>query len=99
VRPRRRARVGISGFAALDDLGPASLNGSLAGRLATYATIHLPTADVLAEAEAELLPTFGRPHFTLRLAAAHPQELERLLAALGPPQVNPYHGGSRRRRR
>jgi len=90
---------GISVFAAIDDLGPASLNGILAGRLATYATVHLPTAGALAGAEAELLPSFGRPHFTLRLASDHPRELERLLAALGPPQVNPYHGGPRRRRR
>ena len=90
---------GISVFAALDDLGPASLNGILAERLATYATVHLPMAGALASAGAEFLPSFGRPHFTLRLASDHPGELERLLAALGPAQVNPYHGGPRRRRR
>jgi hypothetical protein len=90
---------GISVFAAVDDLGPASLNGILAGRLTTYALVHLPTVGALAAAEAELLPTFGRPHFTLRLASDEPQEVAQLLAALGPPQVNPYHGGPRRRRR
>jgi len=91
---------GVSVFAALDDLGPASLNGILAGRLATHATVHLPTAGgALRGADAELLPTFGRPHFTIRLVSDHPEDLERLLAVLGPPQVNPYHGGSRRRRR
>lgn len=90
---------GISVFAALDDFGPASMNGILAERLATYATVHLPTAGELASAGAELLPSFGRPHFTLRLESDLPQDLKRLLAALGPPRVNPYHGDPRRRRR
>ena len=35
------------------------------------------------------LPTFGRPHFTVRLERADDPELRGLLAALGPLQMNP----------
>lgn len=37
----------------------------------------------------QLLPTFGRPHFTVRLQRADDPELRELLAALGPLQANP----------
>jgi hypothetical protein len=37
----------------------------------------------------QLLPTFGRPHFTVRLRRADDPELRELLAALGPLQANP----------
>jgi hypothetical protein len=37
----------------------------------------------------QLLPTFGRPHFTVRLQRADDHELRELLAALGPLQANP----------
>ena len=37
----------------------------------------------------QLLPTFGRPHFTVRLCRADDPELRELLAALGPVQANP----------
>lgn len=92
---------GVSVFCALDDIGPASLDGLLGGRLASYRTVHLPTVAQLSEARFDLLPTFNRPHFTLRLAGISDAELDWLLAALGPGRDNPYHGGRRpgRRRR
>lgn len=90
---------GVSVFGALDDIGPASLEGLLAGRIASYRVVHLPTASVLAAAGFALLPTFRRPHFTLVLDSGAELEIRRLLDALGPPQPNPYHGGSRPRRR
>lgn len=90
---------GVSVFAALDDIGPASLDGLLAGRMATYRQVHLPTAGALATAGFTVLPTFGRPHMTVVLGSAAELELRRLLDALGPPRANPYHGGPRRRRR
>ena len=90
---------GVSVMAALDDIGPASLTGILAGRMATYPTVHTPTAGRLIVDGFDLLPTFGRPHVTVRLASADQGELERLLAALGPAQPNPYHGGHQPRRR
>lgn len=90
---------GLSVMAALDDIGPASLAGILAGRMATYSSVHTPTAGRLIVEGFELLPTFGRPHVTARLASADPRELERLLQALGPATPNPYHGGRQSRRR
>jgi len=90
---------GLSVMAALDDIGPASLAGILAGRMATYSSVHTPTAGGLTGVGFDLVPTFGRPHVTVRLASADPRELERLLAALGPARPNPYHGGRQSRRR
>jgi len=90
---------GISVMAALDDLGPASLPGILAGRMATYPVVHVPSAAALLDAGIELLPTFGRPHFTARIGSDDESDLVSLLAALGPGQANPYHGGQRSRRR
>ncbi len=37
----------------------------------------------------QLLPTFGRPHFTVRLQRADDPELSQLLVALGSLRVNP----------
>jgi hypothetical protein len=84
---------GVSVFCALDEVGPASLDGILAGRMATYTLVHTPTVGRLTEAGFDLLPTFGRPHYTIRLPSDTEGELTRLLAALGPAQANPYHGG------
>ncbi len=97
-RHARRA-AGISVMAALDDLGTASLSGILAGRMATYPVVHVPSAAALLDAGIELLPTFGRPHFTARIGSHDESDLGSLLAALGPGQANPYHGGQRSRRR
>ncbi len=90
---------GVSVFAALDDIGPASLDGLLAGRMATYRQVHLPTAGSLMAAGFTLLPTFGRPHVTVVLGSADDLAMRRVLDALGPPRANPYHGGPRRRGR
>lgn len=77
---------GVSVFCALDERGAASLDGLLASRMVSYPIVHLPTAGALLDAGFELLPSFGRPHYTLRLATVDEPEIERLLDALGPPQ-------------
>jgi hypothetical protein len=89
--------LGISVFAALDDIGPASLDGILSGKLPTYRVVHLIKAGLLAEAGVELLPTFGRPHMTLLLSSL--DRVESLLEVLGPAQANPRYGEMVRRRR
>jgi hypothetical protein len=86
---------GISVFCALDDIGPASLD-ALLRRFASYRVVHLPRAAGLREAGFDLLPTFKRPHFTVRLPS--PDEISRLLRALGNAEPNPYHGRRPRRR-
>jgi hypothetical protein len=89
---------GISVYCALDDVGPASLDGLLR-RFASYRAIHLPQADQLRSAGFVLLPSFGRPHYTIRLDGAHPAALNRLLDALGPGEANKYHRRERPGRR
>jgi len=89
--------LGISVFAALDDIGAASLDGILAGRLSTYRVIHLGTIGDLQEAGFTLLPTFGRPHMTLLLKSV--DQLESLLDLLGPARPNPHYGETTGRRR
>jgi hypothetical protein len=79
---------GISVFCALDDIGPASLDAVLR-RFASYRVVHLPRVGQL-RAGFDLLPTFKRPHFTVRLQS--PDEVPRLLSALGNAEPNPYHG-------
>lgn len=82
---------GVSVFCALDDIGPSSLEGLLQ-RFASYRAVHLPRAGRLRNARFELLPSFGRPHFTVRVMDDGPGELGRLLDALGTAELNPYHG-------
>jgi hypothetical protein len=82
---------GISVFCAMDDIGPASLDGLLRTRLTTYRWVHTPTVQQLAEAGFTLLSTFGRPHYTLVLGSIANDELEKLEVALGSPSENPYH--------
>ncbi|MGH9023545.1 MAG: hypothetical protein ACRDV9_10675, partial [Acidimicrobiia bacterium] len=81
---------GVSVFAALDDIGPASLDGLLTGRMATYRQAHLPAAGGLVAAGFTLLSTFGRPHVTVVLESVSDTAVHRLLEALGPPEANPY---------
>jgi len=81
---------GVSVFCALDDIGPSSLD-ALLRRFASYRVVHLPTAAPLRKAGFELLPTFNRPHYTIRVASDEPVELERLLVALGPEVRNRYY--------
>lgn len=55
--------------------------------LLRFEHVYAPTVGLLEGFE--LLPTFGPPHFTVRLQRADDPELSELLAALGPLQVNP----------
>lgn len=85
---------GVSVFCALDDVGPASLD-ALLRRFASYRVVHLPTVGGVIEAGFDLLPSFRRPHFTVRLADAEPETLTQLLDALGSARPNAYHGRER----
>lgn len=84
----------VSVFCALEDVGPGSLD-ALLRRFASYRIVHLPTVGNVAAAGFDLLPTFRRPHFTIRLDDAEGATLARLLDVLGPAQPNPYHGRKR----
>jgi hypothetical protein len=89
---------GISVYCALDDVGPASLDGLLR-RFASYRAVHLPRMGQLRRAGFALLPSFGRPHYTIRLDGDDPARLTRLLEALGPAEANKYHRRERPGRR
>ncbi len=89
---------GVSVFCALDDIGPASLEGLLR-RFSSYRVVHLPTVGALMTAGFEFLATFGRPHFTVQLSSSDEPHLSRLVNALGTAETNPYHGGNRSGRR
>ncbi|MGH3400967.1 MAG: hypothetical protein ACRDRJ_00345 [Streptosporangiaceae bacterium] len=89
---------GISVFGALDGEGTASRDGLLAGRLVTYPVVHAATVGSLVAAGFEVLATFRRPHFTIRLRTDSDAEASRLLQALGTAQENPYNGEVQRRR-
>jgi hypothetical protein len=80
---------GISVICALDDIGPASLD-PLLRRFASYRVVHLPYMGQLRDAGFDLLPTFKRPHFTVRLQS--PDDVLPLLTALGNAEPNPYYG-------
>jgi hypothetical protein len=88
---------GVSVFAALDDIGPASLDGLLGGKLSTYRVVHLVAAGTVVDSGFTLLPTFGRPHMTL--VPVTPGRAADLLAVLGDPEPNPQYGETRRRPR
>jgi hypothetical protein len=79
--------LGISVFAVLG----MPLEVLLRRRFASFRTIYLPTAGQLGEHGFALLPTAQRPHFTVRLHRVDDQELEELLAALGPARPNPQY--------
>ena len=89
--------LGISVFAVLDDIGPASIDGILAGKLATYRVVYLPWLQDLVDGGFAVLPTFGRPHLTVVLSGL--DRVEPLLQALGPARDNPHYGEMVRRRR
>ncbi len=65
-------------FAALSDIRPASVDGILSGKLATYRVVQMTSVRDLAKAGFAVLPTFGRPHMTVVLGG-----LERVGAADG----------------
>ena len=81
----------------------ATLSSSEVGltRLANWQRTHAACIAVgqIEEAGFTLPATFARPHYTLRLRDASHDEVERLLAALGPPRENPYHSLVERRAR
>ena len=53
--------MGVSVFAALDDIGGASLDGILGGKLSTYRVVHLATAgEVRAAGSTCCRPSAGR---------------------------------------
>lgn len=85
---------GVSVFCAIDDVGPGSLD-ALLRRFASYRVVHLPTVSDVTVAGFDVLPSFRRPHFTVRLDDADDPTLSRLLDALGPARPNPYHGRKR----
>lgn len=89
--------LGISVFAALDDIGPASLDAILSGKLATYRVVHLVRLRDLAVASFTIMPTFARPHMTVLLDGL--DRVEPLLAALRPARPNPHYGEMVHRRR
>jgi hypothetical protein len=89
---------GISVYCALDDLGPGSLDGLLR-RFASYRVVHLPRVGQLRRAGFPLLPSFGRPQYTVRLNGDDQATLSRLLGALGPTEPNKYHQRERPGRR
>ena len=92
-----RPVFGVSVFAAFDDIGPASLDGLLGGKLSTYRVVHLVTADSVVGSGFLLLPTFARPHLTV--VPVTPERAGDLLAVLGDPEPNPQYGETRRRPR
>ena len=76
--------LGISVSAALD----VPLDDLLSDvPMFRFASVHCPTVAQLHEFQ--LVPTFRRPHFTVRLHSADDLELTKLLTALGPAQANP----------
>ena len=77
--------LGVSVFVVLD----LPLGELLRTRLSRFRAIYLPTADRFHGFQ--LLPAFRRPHFIVRLQRDDDHELGDLLAALGPPQVNPLY--------
>ena len=93
-----KALWGLSIFCALDEVGSASLD-VLLERFASYRVVHLPTVGQLVAAGFQLLPSFRRPHHTVRLADDSEGTVKRLLDALGPAEANPYHGRRRPGRR
>lgn len=76
--------LGISISAVIDEPLSDLLSRAPFSRFAAVYT--LTTAQLH---EFELLATFRRPHFTVRLQHADEPELNKLLAALGSAQVNP----------
>jgi hypothetical protein len=69
--------------------------GAASRAASCFLSVHLPTVGQLVAAHFDLLPSFRRPHFTVRLEDDGDRSLTRLLDALGPPEANPYHGRQR----
>ena len=83
---------GVSVFCALEESGAMSLDGILSGLLRSYPAVHLPRARTVLEAGFQLLPTFDRPHYTLRLSSNEDNELQKLVRTFGDRQKDSYYG-------
>lgn len=84
---------GVSVYCALDDIGPATLDGILAD-MHSYRIVHLSTIGALLDGGFELLATASRPQFTVRLVDST-DELAKLLALFGEPSENMYNTAKR----
>jgi hypothetical protein len=89
--------MGVSVFCALDFEGPASLGGLLAGRMRSYRVVHQVPVGRLLNAGFELLPTAGRPHYTVRMVSDDEGDAVKLLAVLGRSRDNRHHLSNARR--
>ena len=77
---------GLSVFVAVDDIGPGSERGILAGKLRSYPSIYRCTVHSLTDAGLTLLPTFARPHYTVVMPTL--DAADEVAAALGSPVTN-----------
>lgn len=81
----------ISVFVALDEVGTGSTKAILQTKLRSYSHVYMPTAGGLRQAGFELLATFARPHFSVRMPSL--DAAQDLFDALGELRLNPYAGG------
>lgn len=82
---------GVSVFVAIDDVGAASERGVLSGKLRSYPSVYRCTVGDLLEHGLGLIPTFGRPHYTVLLPEL--DSVDDLASALGTLRPNPYAEG------
>jgi hypothetical protein len=82
--------LGISVFVVLEDVGPASERGILAGKLRSYPFIYRSSVGRLETAGFVLVPTFARPHYTVVIPDLG--AIDGLASALGSLVPNPYAG-------
>ena len=88
---------GVSAYAVVDDVGPASFDAIVGHKLGTHHSIHLARACELRAQGFDLLPTFERPHFTILVVTL--DDLGRLADTLGEARPNPRYGQRQRRAR
>jgi hypothetical protein len=88
-----RPLFGIEAFAATE---PSAVPLLLSGQLVTYSYTHQRLVGQPMDAGFSLLPSFERPHYTVRLDDDETDEIDRLVQALGTAHRNPYHGLHRR---
>lgn len=91
-----RPALGVSAFAVLEDVGPASLAGILQ-RTSTCRTVYVVAMVTLERAGFTVLPTFQRPHVTVMLRSL--DDAGELPTVLGPGELNPRYGEMTRRPR
>lgn len=76
---------GVSIFGVLPDFSQESLLSTVLG---TYAVVHRVTVNDLLNQGFEILPTFRRPHFTVRVP--RPDDTQILLRLFRDTIINPY---------